>query len=62
VPSDCDWRTRTTTYSRDPFVTNLDLGAGLADQLTINCTDATQTHLQVIDVSSASSTNTYTFH
>jgi serine/threonine-protein kinase len=62
VPSDCDWNTRTATYSGDPFVILFDFGNGLTDQLTISFTDATQTHLQVTDVGSASGTNTYTFH
>ncbi len=60
-PTDCDWGTRTGTYSGEPFVILFDFGGGLTEQLTMSL-DSTNQHLTVADLSSSSSTHNLTFH
>ncbi len=60
-PTDCDWGTRTGTYSGDPFVILFDFGGGLTHQLTMSL-DSSNQHLAVIDLGSSSGTLNLTFH
>jgi len=61
-PTDCDWGTRSGTYSGAPFVILFDFGGGLTHQLSMTLTTSDAMHLQVVDVGSRSGTNTYFFH
>ena len=60
-PNPCDWRTRTGTFTSEPFVILFDFGGGLTHELSMSFpTD--RSHLQVVDRGSRSGVNTYTFH
>jgi hypothetical protein len=61
-PTDCDWSTRSGTYSGAPFVILFDFGGGLTHQLSMTLTTSDAMHLQVVDVGSRSGTNTYFFY
>jgi hypothetical protein len=61
-PTDCDWGTRSGTYTGAPFVILFDFGGGLTHQLSMTLTTSDAMHLQVVDVGSRSGTNTYFFH
>jgi hypothetical protein len=60
-PTYCDWGSRSGTFGGQPFTILFDFGSGLTDQLDISLTNA-GTKLKVVDVGSASGTNTYYFH
>jgi hypothetical protein len=62
TPTYCDWGTRTGTFTGDPYHVLFDFGGGLTDNLSLSLLTSAGTSLQVIDIGSASGTNTYTFH
>jgi hypothetical protein len=61
VPTECDWNTRTVTYSGAPVVVLFDNGNGLTHKLSMTL-DAAGKSLTVIDQGSASGTHTDFFH
>ncbi len=58
-PSDCDWGTHTGTFNGEPFSILFDLSTN--HQLTFSLNNAGD-QLKVVDVGSASGSNTYYFH
>ena len=58
-PTDCDWNTRSNTVG--PYSLNVlfDFGGGLTDNLTLQLSGS---GLKVVNVGSASGTNTFLFH
>ncbi len=62
TPTDCDWGTRSGTYTADPFHVLFDFGGGLTDNLSLSLLDSAGTKLQCVVVGSSSGTHTYTFH
>ena len=59
TPTDCDWGTRSGTFTNEPFKILFDFGGGLTHQLTLTKEGA---KLKVVDVGSASGARLYTFH
>jgi hypothetical protein len=58
-PTDCDWGTRSNTVGPYSLTVLFDFGGGLTHNLTMQLSG---TGLKVVDVGSASGTNTYYFH
>lgn len=58
APTDCDWGTRTATFSNEPFMILFQFSGGLTHRLTLF---REGTKLRVVDIGSSSGTNTYYF-
>ena len=58
-PTDCDWGSRSATFTGEPFNILFDFGGGLTERLSLTISGD---RLTAVDVGSRSGTNTYSFH